>query len=811
MHCAACSTRIEKVVFGLAGVEQASVNLAAEKMVCRYDSALLTGDDISKRVAELGFGLTPEDTEKNVAFAIEGMHCASCSSRIEKILGTRDGVISASVNLATEKALIHFNPEMIGVRQLRAAVEEIGFKARRINGDQDDFGRKREAAVETLQVMKQRLQLLLGLAGVLFYLSMGEMVGLPLPGFLEPKGHPLLFGLVQFLLALMIMFQGRSFYVNGVPALFRRAPNMDSLIAVGTGAAFIYSTWGLVEIALGINVQQRVMDLYFESAGILIALVYLGKYLEARSKFHTSDAIAQLMELTPETATLIDGEKQIEIAADEIETEDILLVRPGERIPVDGEIIHGTSAVVEAMLTGESLPVEKKVSDKVFGGTLNQGGALRIEAGDTGEATILARIIKMVSDAQGSKAPIASLADRISLYFVPIVMAIACVSGLAWYFIGGVEFSLALRFFIAVLVIACPCAMGLATPTSIMVGSGRGAQLGVLVKNAQALQTAETADTVVFDKTGTLTRGAPEVSAFSDHHKQMSAQEVLTLIGSVEQSSEHPLATAIVNYVGEQGCELKQPHSFELLEGAGVKGEVDGHLIIIGNERIFNEHQIKTPASINDDDAYTGVGQTMLFAAIDSQFAARITIADQLKEEVPENIEKLKSMGLNVVMLTGDHPATAEAIAVQAGIDEVIARVLPGEKLGKIETAQESGRVVAMVGDGINDAPALAQADVGIAMGSGTDIAMESGDIVLMSGNLDGVVIALSLSRAVMKNIRQNLFWAFGYNVVGIPVAAGLLYIFGGPALNPMLAGAAMALSSVSVVTNALRLRLFNG
>ncbi|RZW26042.1 MAG: copper-translocating P-type ATPase, partial [Desulfobulbaceae bacterium] len=543
---------------------------------------------------------------------------------------------------------------------------------------------------------------------------------------------------------------------------------------------------------------------------VLIALVYLGKYLEAKSKHRTSDAIAKLIQLTPETSTLIVGYTHKVIPSDEIEPADIILIRPGERIPIDGLVVHGSSTIDESMLTGESLPVDKKLDDKVYGGTLNQSGVLHIKAQETGEHTVLARIIKMVGQAQGSKPPIASLADRISLYFVPTVMTIAMLTGLSWYFIGGVEFSMALRFFIAVLVIACPCAMGLATPTSIMVGTGRGAQLGVLVKNAEALQTAEKTSVVVFDKTGTLTRGEPKVHAFINYHHSLSDEEILGLAASLEQSSEHPLAEAIVKYSKKRNCALRESTSFSLLEGAGIEGTVDRRSVLIGNERLLERQKIILPKSLGNLDSSDEFGKTSLYVVIDSELAGSVSISDTLKENAPENVRRLKDLGLKVVMLTGDHPDTARAIARQAGIDHVIARVLPEEKQNRIIELQKEG-MVAMVGDGINDAPALAQADVGIAMGSGTEIAMESGDIVLMSGNIEGVPTALSLSRAVMKNIRQNLFWAFGYNVVGIPIAAGLLYIFGGPTLSPMLAGAAMALSSVSVVTNALRLRLFNG
>ncbi len=809
MHCAACSSRIERVVSAMTGVESASVNLATEQMDCVYDDTAIDENLIVERVSEIGFGLTPQNSgEKELLFSIQGMHCAACSTRIEKVLGSMDSIHAADVNLASEQATVRFDPSQITIREIRAAIENLGFEAQKAAGGLDDFSSKRAENELRLKEMQERLIVLLTLAGILFYISMGEMIGLPLPDALDPHHHPFLFGFAQLLLAVPIMLLGRSFYLNGFPALLRKAPTMDSLIAVGTGAAFIYSLWGLIEIGLGIDVNQRVMDLYFESVGVLIALVYLGKYLEASSKSRTSDAIAQLIQLTPEHSTLIEGDTHRVIPSDEIEPGDIILIRPGDRIPVDGLVVHGSSTLDESMLTGESLPVDKNLSDKVFGGTLNQSGVLHLKAEQTGEHTLLARIIKMVGQAQGSKPPIASLADRISLYFVPIVMTIALLTGLCWYFIGGVEFTMALRFFIAVLVIACPCAMGLATPTSIMVGTGRGAQLGVLVKNAEALQTAEKTSVVVFDKTGTLTMGEPRVHGFINHHHSLSDETVLGLAASLEQSSEHPLAAAIVKFARDRGCELSSSTSFSLLEGAGIEGEVDSRSVVIGNERLLERQSIDLPeSSINPDDSEES-GKTVLHIVIDAELAASVSIADTLKDNAPECVRKLKEMGLQVVMITGDHPDTAKEIARQVGIDNVIARVLPGDKRNRVIELQKKD-VVAMVGDGINDAPALAQADVGIAMGSGTEIAMESGDIVLMSGNLEGVATALSLSRAVMKNIRQNLFWAFGYNVIGIPVAAGLLYVFGGPALSPMLAGAAMALSSVSVVTNALRLRFF--
>jgi len=613
------------------------------------------------------------------------------------------------------------------------------------------------------------------------------------------------------------MWSGRRFYLNGFPALVRKAPNMDSLIAVGTGAAFIYSTWNLIEIFLGLDAMARVMDLYYESAAVLIALVSLGKYLETRSKAKTSDAISQLMELTPDKATLVknpgaENEEQIDILVSDIEAGDMILVRPGERIPVDGTVKKGHSSVDESMLTGESLPVSKEEGGKVIGGTLNKNGMLRVLAERVGQDTVLARIIKMVREAQGSKAPIANLADRISLYFVPIVMVIATLSGLAWYFVGDAPFPFALRIFIAVLVIACPCAMGLATPTSIMVGTGRGAQLGVLIKSGEALEMAQGINVLVFDKTGTLTYGKPQLTDFEVLRETgMPEDDILALVAGAESVSEHPLAEAIVQEARARNLALKEPDAFEAIPGKGIKASLGDNDILLGNREFIRARieNFDNPEIDSKAAEFAASGKTSLFLAVNGKMTALLAIADQIKPETPQTISRLKKMGIKIFMLTGDNETTAKAIAFQAGIEDVIAEVLPDFKAEKVAELQSRGMKVGMVGDGINDAPALAKADVGIAMGTGIDVAVESGDIVLMKGDLSGVLTALALSRATMRNIKQNLFWAFAYNVVGIPIAAGLLYIFGGPTLNPMIAGGAMAMSSVSVVTNALRLRFF--
>ena len=748
--------------------------------------------------------------KQKLTFNIEGMTCASCSARIENVIARLPGVESVQVNLAAEKGEIEFIPDEITLRTIREKIANLGFTAKPAVDGEDDFSEKQQQAIVRLQAMKKRLIGTFIFAVPLLVISMGEMMGLRLPSLINPHVNPLNFGLVQLLLVLPIMFLGRNFYLLGFPALFRSSPNMDSLIALGTGAAFVYSVWNLVELYLGDLVGGQGMDFYFESAGVLIALVSLGKYMETRSKSHTTEAISKLMQLSPESAVLLTGESQQEIEVDEIEVGDLLLIRPGDRIPVDGQVEQGTSSVDESMLTGESLPVTKNQGDYLVGGTVNRQGVLHLRARQVGRDTMLARIVRMVQEAQGSKAPIATMADRISLYFVPTVMVVAVLTGLAWFFIGGVGFSLSLRFFIAVLVIACPCAMGLATPTSIMVGTGRGAQLGVLIKNGEALEKAEKIGTVVFDKTGTLTHGRPELTDLVNLSDGFSDDELLLLAGSAEQSSEHPLAEALVAAVQKRGVEPVQPQSFEAVAGSGIKARVNGRHLLIGNRQLLESAKIAMVGIDEQVARLSGEGKTVLFVVVDLQLSALLAIADQLKSEVPEVVARMKAMGLQPVMLTGDQRITAEAIGREAGITEIIAQVMPDEKAEKIKELQGVGGGVAMVGDGINDAPALAVADVGIAMGTGIDIAIESGDMVIMRGNLDGVLTALSLSRAVMRNIRQNLFWAFGYNVIGIPVAAGLLYIFGGPTLNPMIAGGAMAMSSVSVVTNALRLRYFS-
>jgi Cu+-exporting ATPase len=818
MTCASCSARIEKVLSSREGIKAVAVNLAAETMEVEWDKTKLSLDDIAGQVKGLGFELEIPSSEVTLNLAIKGMTCASCSARIEKVVSGLDGVRTMQVNLATETGVTVFDPSMISKRRIMETIAGLGFTAEPLAEQNENLLVKQQRETrEKLARMKKELIPAFVFAFTLLVLSMGEMLGLPLPEFIDPHHAPFNFALAQFLLVLPVMWSGRRFYLNGFPALVRKAPNMDSLIAVGTGAAFIYSTWNLIEIFLGLDAMARVMDLYYESAAVLIALVSLGKYLETRSKAKTSDAISQLMELTPDKATLVknpgaENEEQIDILVSDIEAGDMILVRPGERIPVDGTVKKGHSSVDESMLTGESLPVSKEEGGKVIGGTLNKNGMLRVLAERVGQDTVLARIIKMVREAQGSKAPIANLADRISLYFVPIVMVIATLSGLAWYFIGDAPFPFALRIFIAVLVIACPCAMGLATPTSIMVGTGRGAQLGVLIKSGEALEMAQGINVLVFDKTGTLTYGKPQLTDFEVlRETDMPEDDILALVAGAESVSEHPLAEAIVQEARARNLALKEPDAFEAIPGKGIKASLGDNDILLGNREFIRARieNFDNPEIDSKAAEFAASGKTSLFLAVNGKMTALLAIADQIKPETPQTISRLKKMGIKIFMLTGDNETTAKAIAFQAGIEDVIAEVLPDFKAEKVAELQSRGMKVGMVGDGINDAPALAKADVGIAMGTGIDVAVESGDIVLMKGDLSGVLTALALSRATMRNIKQNLFWAFAYNVVGIPIAAGLLYIFGGPTLNPMIAGGAMAMSSVSVVTNALRLRFF--
>ena len=816
MHCAACSGRIERVVRGMDGVDTANVNLAAETMEMVYDPDVVSPDVVGERIKDLGFEavFTEQGGPEKLDLAIGGMHCAACSARIERVVGNMDGVDAASVNLAANTGSFTFDPSLISRRAIRQAIADAGFTSEVQSDTGNLFEERRREAEEKLTLQKRALIPAFLFALPLLILSMGHMWGMPLPVFLDPAHSPLNFGLAQLALTLPVVWSGRNFYIQGIPALLRGGPNMDSLVAMGTGTAFLYSLWNTAMIGMGVDAHMLAMDLYYESAAVLIAMISLGKYFEARSKLKTSDAIRSLMQLAPDTATLLKDGEQVSIPIDEVEPGDLLLVKPGERIPVDGSVVDGRSNVDESMLTGEPMPVGKEKGDPVAGGTLNTHGALTIRAERVGADTMLARIIKLVQEAQGSKAPIANLADRISYYFVPSVMVVALVSGLAWYFIGGADFPFSLRIFVAVMVIACPCAMGLATPVSIMVGTGRGAQLGVLIKSGRTLQEAGEIDTVVFDKTGTLTHGRPEVADVTMVRGTTARTEAIYLAAAAESQSEHPLAQAVTRLAKQKNLDPPAPDSFEAIPGKGIRATVGKREIVMGNWALMQEHGFDFGEDTLSRQAvphYESQGATVVYFASDNKLNALFAIADEMRDETPEVVARLRKAGLTPIMLTGDVEANARVIADRAGIDTVIAGVLPDRKAEEVTRLQAEGRKVAMVGDGINDAPALARADIGIAMGSGIDVAVESGDMVLMQSDLRALLTGLYLSKAVMTNIKQNLFWAFAFNVIGIPVAAGLLHIFGGPTLNPMIAGTAMAMSSVTVVSNALRLRFFKG
>ncbi len=810
MHCAACSSRIERVLGGDSGIEEASVNLADASLRLTYDPAIVNLDAIAARVADLGFSLGPPPPEHAVYdTAITGMHCAACSSRIERVVGKLPGIVEASVNLAEGTGRFAFDPTVLTRRQIRQAIADLGFVAAPLAAGPDRLAQRQAEAQAELAAKRRELVPALGLAGVLLVISMGHMLGLPLPHFLHPDASPAAFALAQLALCAPIVWIGRRFYADGLPALLRGGPNMDSLVAIGTGAALAYSLAGTALILVGSDPAARAMDLYYESAGVLLAMISLGKYLEASAKFKTSGAIAALLRLAPDTATLVrDGQEEV-VPLAEVEPGDVVLVRPGERLPVDGVVEDGATRVDESMLTGEPMPVAKGLGDAVSAGTQNTAGAVLVRATRVGQDTTLSRIVELVRRAQGSKAPIANLADTVSFYFVPTVMAVALVSGLAWFFLGGADLSFSLRIFVAVMVIACPCAMGLAVPTSIMVGTGRGARLGILVKSGAALQAAGTVDTVVFDKTGTLTVGAPRLTDLVPAAGQDPAA-LLAGAGGAEARSEHPLAKAVADAAREGTPALPDPEAFTAVPGRGVAARIGGKDVLVGTAAFLAERGVAAdPALEAADAALAGAGKTPVRLAVAGVAAAVLAVADAPRPEAAAVVAALKKRGIGVVMLTGDHEATAKAVAGSLGISDVIARVLPERKEAEVAALQAAGRQVAMVGDGINDAPALARADLGVAMGSGIDVAVESCDVVLMRNDLAGVPAALELSRAVIANIKQNLFWAFAFNVIGIPVAAGVLHVFGGPTLNPMIAGTAMALSSFTVVTNALRLRFF--
>jgi Cu+-exporting ATPase len=802
MTCTTCAATIEKGLSQTPGVEQADVNFASEKASIKYDPTKVDLARIKNTVSQLGYGVA---TKKSI-FPVGGMTCASCVNRVEEALSSVPGVISASVNLASEKATVEYL-EGTGLAGMRRAVKDAGYE---LGPEVQALEDVTTAAQREIRVLRNRFIVAVILAASIMILGF-------IPSF---AGQPYLL----WALATPVQFwAGLRFYRGAWGALKHKTSDMNTLIAVGTSVAYFYS---LIAVIFPSLFATGVLEphLYFDTSAMIITLILLGRFLEARARGQTSEALKRLIGMQPKTALVIRENEQREIPVEDVRVGDLILVHPGERIPVDGIVRQGYSSVDESMITGESIPVEKKVGDEVIGATINKTGSFQVEATKIGKDTVLAHIVRMVEEAQGSKAPIQRLADVIASYFVPAVIGIAIITFVVWYFVGPAPaLTFALLNFVAVLVIACPCALGLATPTAIIVGTGKGAEHGILIRNGEALERAHQINTVLLDKTGTLTRGEPVVTdvvaaPFS------SPEEVLRLAASVEQNSEHPLGEAVVKAALEKKLELSPSSDFDAIPGQGVEALVEGKKLLLGNLKLMKERGFSLNGLGQKTTDLLEEGKTVMFLGWDSQVAGIIALADTLKPGAKEAVQTLHKMGIETAMLTGDNRRTAEAIAREVGIDRVLAEVLPEHKAGEVKKLQEEGKVVAMVGDGINDAPALAQADIGIAIGTGTDVAMETGDITLISGDLMGVVTAISLSKRTMRTIRQNLFWAFAYNTALIPIAAGVLYLAFGKTgvpsglhfilgeygfLNPMLAAAAMAASSITVVSNSLRLRGF--
>lgn len=798
MSCSACANRVERVVKKMNGVEEASVNFATETLLVKFDDAKIDAPKIEEAIVKAGYSVRKD--MRDYTFKVEGMSCSACANRVERITKKIDGVESANVNFATEKLTVRVDAEKVRYSDIKLAVDKAGFKLIKEEDQIKEVSKKKDES----KILLNRFIFSLIFTVPLLIISMGHMVGMPLPSIIDPMKNPLNFALIQLVLTIPVMVAGYKFYKIGYKNLFKLSPNMDSLIAIGTSAAVAYGLFAIYKILNGET--HYAMHLYFESAVVILTLITLGKYLEAVSKGKTSEAIKKLMGLAPKTATIIKNGKEVSIPIEEVIVGDIILVKPGEKLPVDGEIIEGSTSIDESMLTGESIPVEKNIGSTVIGASINKSGFIKYKATKVGKDTALAQIVKLVEEAQGTKAPIAKMADIIATYFVPTVMALAIIAAVGWL-IAGESTVFALTIFISVLVIACPCALGLATPTAIMVGTGKGAENGVLIKGGEALETTYKIDTIVFDKTGTITEGKPKVTDIICNG--IKEEEVLVLAASAEKGSEHPLGEAIVREAEDRSLEFKSLEHFKAVPGHGIEVTIEGKDILLGNKKLMIENNINIESLHVESDRLATEGKTPMYIAINNKLSGIIAVADTVKENSKAAIEELKKMNVNVAMITGDNKKTAEAIAKSVGIDIVLAEVLPEDKANEVKKLQGQNRKVAMVGDGINDAPALVQADLGIAIGSGTDVAIESADIVLMKSDLKDVVTAIRLSKATIKNIKENLFWAFGYNVLGIPVAMGILHIFGGPLLNPMIAAAAMSFSSVSVLLNALRLKKF--
>lgn len=783
MSCSACAARVEKGVGALPGVTAANVNFAMAKLTVEYNADELSPEAIVAKVKDLGY----EAEIAKLEFSVSGMSCAACANRVEKAVQKAPGVVRAGVNFALAKLVVEAGADVTAA-DIVAVVADAGYQATPADGEKGGQDREKAAREEEIGRQKQMFIISALFSLPLAVAMLGEVLGLH--GVIPAIFHN---GYFQLAVATPVQFwAGYQFYRDAFSALRHGGANMAVLVALGTSAAYFFSLYHTIA---GTGM------LYYETSAIIITLIILGRMLEAVSKGRTSEAIRKLMGLQAKTARVDRDGAEIDIPIEDVRVEDIVVVRPGEKIPVDGIIIAGNSAVDESMLTGESIPVDKKAGDKVIGATINKYGAFKLRAQKVGKDTALAQIIKVVEEAQGSKAPIQRIADVISGYFVPAVVAIAVVTFAVWFFVlDGGNIEKALLNATAVLVIACPCALGLATPTSIMVGTGRGAETGILFKGGEHLEKAHKINAIILDKTGTITKGRPELTDFVLIAPDYARAELLTLVATAEKSSEHPLAQAIVQGAEADGLQLGVPEDFMAIPGAGVQATVSGKLLLVGTRRLMRDNGVNIEDSISYVEELESAGKTVMFAALGGKLAAVVAVADTIKDHAATAIAELQDMGLEVWMITGDNRRTAEAIAKQAGITNVMAEVLPEKKAEQVQRLRAEGKIVGMVGDGINDAPALAAADVGIAMGTGTDVAMEAGAVTLMRGDLRGIVAAIKLSRATMTNIKQNLFWALVYNIVGIPIAAAGL-------LSPVIAGAAMAFSSVSVVTNALRLR----
>lgn len=787
MTCAACANRIEKGLNRLEGVENASVNFALEMVKVRFDADQITHSQLEEKIEALGYSITKETVELELI----GMTCAACANRIEKGLNKLPGVTNATVNFALETARVEFSPSEVSATEMIKKIEQLGYQAKVKEENKDNTDRR----TQEMKIQKQRFIWSAALSlpllwAMVSHFTFTSWIWLP-EIFMNPWFQLVLATPVQFII-------GRHFYIGSYKALRNKSANMDVLVSLGTSAAYFYSLY-LTVTSLNDNGHHQV-ELYYETSAVLITLIILGKLFEAKAKGRSSEAIKKLMGLQAKKALVIRDEQEVLIPIEQVVTGDLVIIKPGEKIPVDGEVIDGTSAVDESMLTGESIPIEKSVGDVIIGATLNKNGRLLVKATKVGKDTALAQIIKVVEEAQGSKAPIQRVADQISGVFVPIVVGIAIVTFLIWYFIVNPnEFANALEKAIAVLVIACPCALGLATPTSIMAGSGRAAEMGILFKGGEHLESTQLINTVVLDKTGTITNGKPVLTDVLVADGWDEA-EFLSFVGTAEKNSEHPLAEAIVEGVIEKGYTLTTSEEFEAIPGYGIRALVQGKEILIGTRRLMNQYQIEIHDVVERMSNLESAGKTAMLVAINQKYAGIVAVADTVKATSNEAVRRLKKLGLEVIMITGDNQRTAQSIGNEVGVDRVLAEVLPEGKANEVKKLQESGYKVAMVGDGINDAPALATAEVGMAIGTGTDVAMEAADVTLIRGDLNSIADAILMSRKTMINIKQNLFWALAYNIIGIPIAAlGFL--------APWLAGAAMAFSSVSVVLNALRLQ----